>query len=486
MKKQQGFNKWFNLAEHNKMMKDEGYKDKFNAKLKEHGVSSVGELKTKYDEGKQKQFWEEVDSLKTTSEEGGVKKAHNDDDSKKNEDYTLGDRYKAYKGGGKKMSYKAEDDEESELSDEEVEILYYIDDIIGEKGEASMKEISEEEGNADEHTMETLQMLSNKHLIEMDDEGNITEITDTGQEMLREYGEMGDPHDENDNGEEDMNNNGEEEDNNKMNVNGKEDHEYEDDDPQGRMKIEGDGAHVGKPKMDENGKKEEEGSENGEAKMGINGKPEMGKKKIDMNGDGSEKEGEYEGAGEEASEEEGGASEEEDGAGEGEGGDNMQMDEEKLKMHAHATPTEKLEEYVENDENPDNLQEIAQSELDDREDGDSDGGMNDNDKFDKFIENHFDEHDIEDLQEYTKGLIKTIPGEIKTLKTHYRNEYPTKNKGNAVTGKIDGEEFETYVDEYLEAKPFEHLKEYAKALLTKNPDAYKAMQGKYQAHADMK
>jgi len=360
------------------------------------------------------------------------------------EDYKLGDRYKAYKAGDKKMKYKANDEGDmEEISDEEAEILYYIDDILEENGEASLKEISEEEGNADEHTMETLQSLAEKGLIEIDEDGNVTEITSSGQEVMNEYNENkdggmeGNPHDDDNDGdddddddEKDNNNNDNDDDNDDYN----DDNNDDDDDDKN-------------DKMDMNNNNNNDDDDNGDNNDDDDDDDDEGNNKKEDNNNA--------------------------------GGD-VEIDEDKLKMHAKNTPDDKLEEYVNDKENPEEYRDVAKEELEDRENGKGEEEEEEKAKYDEFVDNFLDDHDIEDLQEYTKGLIKEIPGEIKTLKEHYRNEYGSKHKGNSVDGKIDADDFDEYVDEYLATKPLKHLKEYTKALLAKNPGAYKKMKTNYE------
>jgi len=393
-----------------------GFKDKFESKMKEWGISDISELKEKDDE-EQKKFWEEIDASHTSKEEGGKKK-------------------------GKKMMAKGHNgDEDTELSDEEAECLVFIKDVLDEEGDVEVEELEnlvEEEGLADKDTMAIVLKLAKLGLIEADEEtSEVTGITEEGMEAIAEYEaeegmEDGDEDDEDGGG---MNNDDEDDEGDEGGMNG--------------------------------GDEDEDGGENdddGEEKEGVMGDED------DEDDDDEEEEGQ-----------------DDDGVA-------APMDEETAKTHAKSAPTENLEDYVKNKENPEEMIEVAQEELDGRNKMDMDGDENEDGdgdedeeeevevkekkEFEQWVDSHFDDHDIEDLRKMVKLLIMEAPGEMKVLKEHYREEYPGKNKGNKAD-KIEDESFNEFLDEYLEHKPFPHLKDYAKKLLNKNPDAFVKMKKKY-------
>jgi hypothetical protein len=69
-------------------------------------------------------------------------------------------------------------------------------------------------------------------------------------------------------------------------------------------------------------------------------------------------------------------------------------------------------------------------------------------------------------------------GKLKELKNHYRNDFSGKNGGNTVQ-KVDKEEFDTWLDEYLSHLPFNDVKDYAAKLIAKNPKEFKSLKSQF-------
>lgn len=466
--------------------------------MKKDKVERVGEsLSTKNDNSIIKDKVERVgETLSEKNDNSIIKdKGHNkdDDDDDDDDDNDNNDQDENGMGGdddvedNQDMSSNDDDDDDDNnnndddndddnmLEHEEYEMLHNVKMLLEDDGDADYEEIKDAEGNADKDSMNTLQSLAKKGYIEMEDDGDVKGMTGEGMEALEMYKESmdknGDDDDDDDNDDEGMNRDDKNNDSQGMG---------------GNMGAEGDKNDQDQDDEDDSmNANMNDANEEGDEGEGLDDDEEMTN---EGNGDDDEEE--------EAQQEMNDAEDKMDDEAKNQDdddGDDDGTDLQEAKKHAAVTPTDKLEEYTENQMNPEELREVADEELGDRKEGkggvQGDGYEDSNDeqkaKMEEFVDAHFDEHDKEDLEEYTKGLIKDSPAELKTLKEDYRTNYPMKNKGNSVTGKIDQEEFDEYVDEHLSNKPFKHLKDYAKGLMAKSPDAYKKMKTKYEAHSEL-
>jgi len=174
------------------------------------------------------------------------------------------------------------------------------------------------------------------------------------------------------------------------------------------------------------------------------------------------------------------------------------MDDSTLAEHANQASSEDLQAFIQNPSADQKLIGIAKQELANRDgNGDGDGnGMNENgdgnlspeeqaaaeeELFGEFIEKYFEEHDKDDLEEYVIELVMKSNSKKKDLKEHFRTKwYPTKNGGNTVTGKIDSNEFQDFLEEYFDQLSFEDLKHYAQKMAKENPYSLKDLKRIYE------
>lgn len=174
----------------------------------------------------------------------------------------------------------------------------------------------------------------------------------------------------------------------------------------------------------------------------------------------------------------------------------QQGDPNQLLAFAKQTPTDKLEEYVKDPSNPPQNVQVAQAELDRRkqegdvgpqgqEEQETPEQKAEKEEFDGWVDEYLEQHDITDLQALVKDLILANPAETKVLKDHYRSDYQSTNRGNQAI-KIDKKEFEEWIIQYLEHQPQAHLKDYAKRLASQDPDALTKLKTKYKALKDNK
>jgi len=413
-----------------------GFKEKFESKMKEWKVDDIGGLKEKYSEEEQKKFWEEVDSMHTSKKEAGK----DEDNPDGNNDATNIDNNEdglEKQNNPHNEEEKGNEEETSDLEDDEVKMLMAVQELLEEGNEVDFKDLSEEEGYTDDETKKVLLTLKEKGYIKLEDVDNngnlnVTDITREGKDLIASYKNNNDDNDDDNN-----------DDNN-----------------------------------DEDGDEDE--------KPSVEGKPEVVSDDTDEDEENEENE--------ENEEEEEQEEEQEDS-------DNKedQQTERELKQHAKNTSTDELEEFVGKNNVDEEQKQIAQEELENRKNGgenneennnednnNEDGDNEDNQErqeFDEYIDKHFEEHDISDLVNYTKKLIFESPSELKVLKSHYRDGYPGNHGGNK-QDKIDDKEFNEYIDEFLESKPFTHLKDYTVKLLNKNPKAFKELKGKYKELKD--
>jgi len=521
---------------HEKLMKDEKYKEKFEGKMEEWDISSIGELKKKYDEGKQKEFWKEVNSLQTSKKESDLKKAQEvvKNDLEKggkhtgstwekvkrcaaqvegaDEPYAVcswaifsADNSNLEKAEGNREKFMTYFNEKLDKYKEE----YNVGDL-GDMDDETQKKFfnevdsdwsaAEEKGNDDELDFNFDEDNNNEN----ENENGLDDDEEEVLEFIKELAAAGDEitfegiakiegftDDETKEVLDTLKEEGLIEMDDNYNVRGltNEGRHYsgEDNDEEegNNFNNENESSHDDNDNENEN----EEENNDDENNNNNNDDEEEGMKNNKENEDEEEGNGiegnneeEEEGDMKENNEEEGGNNnddEEEEGGGmendkEGMEG-NGELDNEQtetLQVQAKKTSSKELQKFIDNPQNKPEYIEIAKEELNSRN-GDEGGEFND------WIDTHFDDHDSTDLQKYVMELIQESPKELKVLKEHYRNDYPKNNQGNNHVGDIDADDFGEYVKDYIAHKPFDHLKKYAKDLVNKNPDAFEKMKSRY-------
>jgi len=340
-----------------------------------------------------------------------------------------------------------DDDDNDELSDEEEHMLNIIGELFNDgETEVTEKEIVEQDGFQDEETHEVVMSLEEKGFIDYDDEMGVTGLTEEGQEYYN-ASNGGD-----DNGDE---NGHEEGDGNGMSRNVNE--EEEDDEVNGRkseMREEEDENEDQMRAPKDMGEEEEEDENGDDNSMMV---------EADENDDDNQQQ-------------------QQNGEEEGDDPNQMGQDEGALKMHAKNTPSDQLQNFINDPESDEEHKKVAQEELNSRtnEDGQTTDENEDNEKdFRKWLDEHFDDHDKEDLVDIAKKCLADNPRKVKELKNHFREDYTGKNKGNTHQGKIDKSEFNDFLDEFFANMPDEDLKDYITKLVDKSPKSMSNFKSKY-------
>lgn len=353
-----------------------------------------------------------------------------------------------------------EEDNDNEITEDEYNLLVLINENLSNNNEDESAEDLAEESEPPKTTEEIkslLQSLQDKGYITFEENNgvcNVTSITDDGKAMLED--EEGS--DEEDNDEENSDGGGENDnEENKDNDNSEEDSEED--------------------VKNQNSNKEDENSNDNSDDSSDNNNSGSDNEDNDENKEGQE------GEGNDNNQNQG---EEEDNKNKG------PIDEAQATQFAKETSTEDLQIFIDNPNSAPNLVEIAKKELEQRNGGNNgeenqqgggqpgdnansnNGGEEkpeDEEEFKQWMNQHLDDHDIEDLRAYTKKLILQSPGKLKELKEHYRGDF-TKNNGGNRLDKIDQEQFDEWLDQYLSHLPLGDLKDYASKLIAKNPKEF--------------
>lgn len=390
------------------------------------------------------------------------------------------------------------DEDEDEVSDEAMDVLAFIKECLdGGDDAVDEKEISDEEGLSDDETNALIEELIKKGYIESEEDKDgrgydITGITEEGLAAM----DGGDDEDTDDDKSADVQGD-------KVVMDKK---EFVDEHEKLVNKLnQVDKKEAGNQKEELDNVKEEDKQENAPG-SDVDANADVDNEGEDQSGSGDQSEQQTDSEDQTNDNQEDDQQQEQGDSGHkptdnekqgAQAGQQGGMDANQLAQFAKQTPTDKLEEYVADQSNPPANIQVAQAELDRRkQEGDAGPSGNNNeeqspeekaekDKFDGWLGDYLEDHDIEDLQELVRGLILASPSETKILKDHYRNDFQGQNKGNKAL-KVDKKEFEDWIIQYLEHYPQAHLKEYAMKLASKDPDALNKLKGKYKALKDNK
>lgn len=404
------------------------------------------------------------------------------------------------------------------LSTVEKSLLKVIKKAVDEDNEnnENNEDKNDKDASADDETMKVLQALQEKGLIELDNNGEVKQITDAGIEFLgKDSGDNesngNENEDNNKEGEEETSTEGTEDNENVKTGGGKEEHDNtgEDEGGPGSAEEKLKDAFKEEDNQSEEGKKENTTDEGNEGNEG-NENDEEGVKQEEGGEDKqnyrneNDKENPDDNENPENDNDNQESTQEQDSKFDEIKNEEGQLDDDKLMNYAKKTSTADLQAFADDPQSDERLVKVAQQELADRKEGKSsepapnNNGMGENKGMEgedneegidpdaqskqelmNWIDEYFDEHDIEDFRKYVTELISQSPKELKILKEHYRTDYSQKNGGNQVS-EIDEDEFGDWVKEYLAHQPYPHLKDYATKLIQKNPDAFKDLQSKYE------
>ena len=381
---------------------------------------------------------------------------------------------------GDNMNMEEEDDDDSNLSMEELAMLKAISKALSSDDDGTIDE-DEMDGISDDDSAQVIESLVAKGLIEVDEQGGVTGITDKGMSFINNSSEEE-----------------EEEEEGAPNMEGEEDENEED----------GEGMGEEDPNLQDTN---EEGEEEG---VDPNENPDMDNEDPDMDNENPTKDPNSENM-DDGDDDDSMDSNEDPNTNPdpNENGGQPQYSEEEVQQMASEASDEALKAFIAQSDD-EALVSVAKMELQKRGGDDLDGDGNDDEgqgddletnnpgqkgmgeevdpqeqeeeEFKSWMDDYLDEHDEEDLQDLIKDLLKSFPGKRKELKSHYRNNFPQKNAGNKVSGKIDKEDFATYLDDYLGNMTAPDLKRYAKDMMVQSPDSLKSMKMKFKSLKEFK